>query len=313
MKDRSAENIIYNFSRLEEKMDDNKKNKSLKRIKFFNKKFYVLTPFPFTLCLILMLPVIAWSASVTMTWDRNQEPDIAGYRIYYGTQSGIYNNTITINDSATQPLERNYTVDGLGEGVTYYFALKTFDQAGQISDYSAEASQTIPCAGGSTTPIGVDLDLEELAGEPLDNFDRYPIFSGDVNGDGLDDIVFFGYNGTYVALSNGSGFDAPSLWIANFTYGAGGWVSQDRYPRMLADVNGDGLADLIAFGYRGVGFAISNGAGFDTPTWWIANFTYGAGGWISQKESPRIVLDLNGDSKADIIGLQGDNVLLYIQ
>ena len=253
MKDGLAENIIYNFSRLRKKMKDNKKNNSLKTIKLFNKKFYVLTPFLFALCLILMLPVIAWSAAITMTWDRNQEPDIAGYRIYYGTQSGIYDNTVTIYDSANLPLERSYTVDGLSEGVTYYFALKTFDQAGQESDYSVEASQNTSMSTMSNT----ELNLEGLADASLDNFDRYPISSGDVNGDGLDDLVFFGYNGTYIALSNGSGFD--------------------------------------------------------TPTMWIANFTYGAGGWISQKEFPRIVLDLNGDNKADIIGLQGDKALLYIQ
>jgi chromate transport protein ChrA len=135
----------------------------------------------------------------------------------------------------------------------------------------------------------------------------------DVNGDGLADIIGFGYRGTYVALSNGAGFDTPTTWIANFAYGAGGWISQDKYPRMLADVNGDGLADIIGFGYRGTYVALSNGAGFDTPTMWITNFTYGAGGWISQKEFPRIVFDLNGDSKADIIGLQGDNALLYVQ
>jgi len=306
MEDSLTKNIICNFSRLEKKMNDNKKSNSPKRTKLFNKNFYGLTPFLFFLCLILMLPVIAQAASVTMTWDRNQEPDIAGYRIYYGTQSGQYNWSETILDSATLPLQRSYTVGGLSEGTTYYFALKTFDQAGQYSDYSVETSQ-------NTSMSNTELNLEGLADASLDNFDRYPISSGDVNGDGLDDLVFFGENGTIVALSNGSGFDTPTMWIANFTYGAGGWISQDRYPRILADVNGDGLADLIGFGYNGTYIALSNGAGFDTPTLWIANFTYGAGGWISQKEFPRIVLDLNGDSKADIIGLQGDNALLYIQ
>ena len=86
MKDNLTENIIYNFSRLEEKMKANRKSYSPKRKKNFNKKFYFngLTPFLFFLCLILMLPVIAQAASVTMTWDRNQEPDIAGCRIYCG-------------------------------------------------------------------------------------------------------------------------------------------------------------------------------------------------------------------------------------
>ena len=148
MKDNLTENIICNFSRLEEKMKDNKKSNSSKRIKLFSKKFNGLTPFLFFLCLILMLPVIAQAASVTMTWDRNREPDIAGYRIYYGTQSGQYNNSITVYDSATQPLQLSYTVAGLSEGTTYYFALKTFDQAGQESGYSVETSKKIPGGDG---------------------------------------------------------------------------------------------------------------------------------------------------------------------
>jgi len=151
MKDNLIQNTICSFSRLDEKMKDNKKSNSSKRIKLFNKKFYGITPFLFFLCLILMLPVIAQAASVTMTWNRNQEPDIAGYRIYYGTQSGQYNNSITVYDSATQPLQLSYTVAGLSEGTTYYFALKTFDQAGQESDYSVETSQNIP--GGDSYDI----------------------------------------------------------------------------------------------------------------------------------------------------------------
>jgi hypothetical protein len=258
MKDGLAENIIYNFSRLEEKMKDNKKNNSLKTIKLFNKKFYVLTPFLFSLCLILMLPVIAWSASVTMTWNRNQEPDIAGYRIYYGTQSGQYNNTITINDSATQPLQRSYTVDGLNDGVTYYFALKTFDQAGQISNYSAEASQTIPGDGGGGTGLDSPAWISAFSyGTGWSSQDKYPRMMADVNGDGMADIVGFGYAGAYVVLSNGAGFDRPSKWIKSFAYDAG-WQSQDKLPRMMADVNGDGMADIVGFGKTGVYVAFSN-------------------------------------------------------
>ncbi|WP_292938618.1 hypothetical protein [Novosphingobium sp. 32-60-15] len=39
--------------------------------------------------------------------------------------------------------------------------------------------------------------------------------------------------------------------VANFTVGAGGWSSQDRFPRQVADVNGDGLADIVGFGQAG--------------------------------------------------------------
>ena len=38
---------------------------------------------------------------------------------------------------------------------------------------------------------------------------------------------------------------------ANFAYNAGGW-RVDRHPRFLADLTGDGRADIVGFGDAGV-------------------------------------------------------------
>ncbi|OPL12243.1 MAG: hypothetical protein AVO38_04265 [delta proteobacterium ML8_D] len=268
MKDRSAENIIYNFSRLTRKMKDNKKSNSLKTIKLFNKKFYVLTPFLFFLCLVLMLPVIAWSASVTMTWHRNQEPDIAGYRIYYGTQSGQYNNSITVLDSATQPLQRSYTVDGLNDGVTYYFALKTFDQAGQISNYSAEASQTIPSSGGDytggSTTTGINLSIYSAPTTIGECGQRWPddmlpsvdentiaVTSVDIDGDGMDEIAYLkrGYNSNldFNLYIYSSSVDPEGSYLIASDY----WSPDGNTVGMTAvDIDGDGM-DEIAYLKKG--------------------------------------------------------------
>jgi hypothetical protein len=51
----------------------------------------------------------------------------------------------------------------------------------------------------------------------------------------------------------------PRLEIGNFGVNAGGWTSQDLYPRTLGDVNGDGSADIIGFQQDGVHEALSNG------------------------------------------------------
>ena len=59
----------------------------------------------------------------------------------------------------------------------------------------------------------------------------------------------------YVALASGGGAFAP-ITLALDAFGAspnhGGWSSNDEYPRVLADVNGDGAADIIGFGQDGV-------------------------------------------------------------
>ena len=40
---------------------------------------------------------------------------------------------------------------------------------------------------------------------------------------------------------------------------AGGWTSDDQFPRDLADVNGDGFADVVGFGGGGVYLALNDG------------------------------------------------------
>jgi hypothetical protein len=63
-----------------------------------------------------------------------------------------------------------------------------------------------------------------------------------------------------MATGNGH-FASPVAGSGNFGYnaGAGGWASQDLYPRALGDVNADGAADIIGFGHDGVLEALSNG------------------------------------------------------
>jgi hypothetical protein len=134
--------------------------------------------------------------------------------------------------------------------------------------------------------------------------DKYPRELADVNKDGFADIVGFGESGVYVALGTGDGaFGTPSFKLANFAPGAGGWSSDDKYPRELADVNGDGMADIVGFGESGVYVALGTGGGaFGTPSFKLANFAPGAGGWSSEDKYPRFLADVNGDHMADIVG-----------
>ena len=52
--------------------------------------------------------------------------------------------------------------------------------------------------------------------------------------------------------TNATGFQAPAFELAQFGAAAGGWSSDNAYPRELADVNGDGQADIVGFGQAGV-------------------------------------------------------------
>jgi hypothetical protein len=77
----------------------------------------------------------------------------------------------------------------------------------------------------------------------------------DTTGDGRLDIVGFGNAGVWVsrALADGT-FESPGMVIRNFAYDSGGW-RVEQHPRVLADVTGDGRADVVGFGNGGVWMA----------------------------------------------------------
>ncbi|MBP8695065.1 MAG: fibronectin type III domain-containing protein [Syntrophobacterales bacterium] len=82
------------------------------------------------------------AATVTVAWDPNPEPTVAGYRLYYGTSSRYYTNSVDVSNST------RCTISALVEGVTYYMAVTAYDTSGNQSGYSNEIVYTVP--GGST-------------------------------------------------------------------------------------------------------------------------------------------------------------------
>lgn len=80
---------------------------------------------------------LSWSPPTTNA-DGTALNDLAGYKVYYGTSSGSYQNPIVINN----PGIASYLVDALPAG-TYYFAVTAFDTSGNESAFSNEASKTI--------------------------------------------------------------------------------------------------------------------------------------------------------------------------
>lgn len=134
---------------------------------------------------------------------------------------------------------------------------------------------------------------------------------GDINGDGLSDIVGFKDDTVTIGMSTGTTFDIHTGLIGDFT-NTNGWENSNSW-RFLSDANGDGMDDLVGFGYFGVKVALSNGNAFEEPEYWMYNFgsSYEFGGWDKSIHEIRMS-DINGDNMADIIGFGNNHTLIAL-
>ena len=130
--------------------------------------------------------------------------------------------------------------------------------------------------------------LKDISLQGNDNHNEDTTVSGffDINGDGLPDKLYKTSNGMYVALNIGNGFAAPYSWTygdvrinkstatsvggsANFDLAATSMAagityvtSGSRDMAALADINGDGLPDLLKDTGNGLQVRLNTGNGF---------------------------------------------------
>ena len=134
--------------------------------------------------------------------------------------------------------------------------------------------------------------------------EKHPRLLGMLTSSGFDDIVGFGNEGVFVALSNGDGtFQVPHAKpvLNDFGYNQGWRV--DKHLRYLANTTGSGYMDIVGFGDPGVFTALTTGdGGFMkvAPEPVLDNFGYDQSWRVD--EHPRFLADLNGDGIDDIVG-----------
>ena len=105
---------------------------------------------------------LSWTAPTTYT-DGTPITNLGGYKVYTGTASGSYSQNVDVGNVTS------YTLSGLNDGTTYYFAVTAYDATGDVSGFSNQVSYTTPTAtadqlctpitasagsGGSISPSG---------------------------------------------------------------------------------------------------------------------------------------------------------------
>ncbi len=119
----------------------------------------------FPICLLLLTFLVIFlpacgelvsTGSVTLSWDTPEfnEDDtalttLAGYRIYFGQESGKYTDSVTISGNTTTAMIRNLPKEG-----TIYFAATAFNSYGNESCCSIELPVTLPVANWNH-PLGL--------------------------------------------------------------------------------------------------------------------------------------------------------------
>ena len=108
------------------------------------------------------LSALLGNARVTLTWNRNTEPDFLRYRIFAGTSA---NPTVKIDSTTGGSADTVKTISALTNETTYYFRITAVDSAGNASSYSNEVSAKPSCCVGTRGNVNVAgiVDLSDLS------------------------------------------------------------------------------------------------------------------------------------------------------
>lgn len=189
-------------------------------------------------------------------------------------ESGFHNGTLTIGSTDPDQLEFNVVLNG--EGV-----IADFDAGESIWTYR----------------------------DPLESFDvgiNAVTAIGDVNGDGIPEVIACGGTGLTACINGASANSADTLWTYNSRadQNHAGMVYYDRALSGITDITGDGVDDVI-IGTAGGSLSVIALSGLTGEELWLFDTRWWAGGgWVNDVEG---FVDIDGDFIADVLASGGSD------
>ena len=110
---------------------------------------------------------------VEIKWKKGTDEYVAGYRVYWGTVSGVYGADFNVGDTTA------HVIRNLTNGTTYFFAVTAYDLTGNESDFSTELKATpvavpdnplLSYPPNDTTGVPIALSLSWEESERAENY-----------------------------------------------------------------------------------------------------------------------------------------------
>jgi hypothetical protein len=252
----------------------------------------------------------ASAATFTLAWDPGGS-DVAGYVLSWGTQSGVYTNSVDAGHQTQQQLT------GLANDTDYYFVVRAYNSAGILSGPSNEVTGRKSSAGNGFNAGSAALILQNdstrqaivayLSGPPANSIAAWNwlaasgvdgwrlVSAADFNGDGMPDLVWQNdSSGQAIVWYMGGSQGTTYLgWDWLWSSVLNGWRLVDT-----VDLNHDGKPDLLW----------QNTASFQVAVWYMGGpngTTYLGWNWLAPSgvDGWRLMAtaDFNGDGTPDLV------------
>jgi hypothetical protein len=120
-----------------------------------------LKKWAFAAALLALSAVDAAARPITLAWDASPDTTVAGYRVYWSTQPGTYNDTDYFD------VGKGLTWTGDLPGDQYYLSVRAYDADGHLGPLSLEVGDTaafwLSNPGDQTSEAGQVVDVPLLA------------------------------------------------------------------------------------------------------------------------------------------------------